>query len=308
MNFTDIIGTTDPVVVYVLPPTRRSAQFGEFCFSDSFSRHLVRRSQKARQLISGYVNTALFGILSVQVFIFHSAFPCDALYLKFLGYGIYILETVQTALIVQQSFRVYVISFGNIEGSNVVGTSWFSVPILTSVDTCAIQLFYARRVYILSQRKPLVVVILLIWNASSALCDSVITTSIIYYLSHTRSPMRETQTLVRKVIQLSLETGFVTSAISIIALLLMVLPGNKVGPAYEGVAVILGKVYANSMLVLINRRARMTSGDREPQAFGGGTTRISFRMPDIEDGGRTKPPAGERVAMGVESLSSMENG
>ncbi|KAJ3515590.1 hypothetical protein NLJ89_g1667 [Agrocybe chaxingu] len=311
MNFTDRIGTTDPVVII------------------------------GPQLICGYINTALFGVLSVQVFIFYCAFPCEALYLKLLVYGIYVLETAQTALFVEHAFRVYVMSFGNIEGSNIVGTSWFSVPILTSVGTCAIQFFYAHRVHILSRRKPLVVVIIIlaliqlsfgiatgvlahrskifipitfmlqlstvIWNACCALCDSIITVSIIYYLSRTRSPIKETRRLVRQLIQLSLETGFLTSALSIVALLFMLLPSNKLGPAYEGVAVLLGKVYANSMLVLVNRRARITSGEREPQVFGGGTTRISFRVPDLEDG-RTKPPAGERIAMGEGSLSLVETG
>ncbi|CAA7260939.1 unnamed protein product [Cyclocybe aegerita] len=315
MNFTDRIGTTDPAVI--IGP------------------------QRARQLICGYINTTLFGVLSVQVFIFYCAFPCEALYLKLLVYGVYVLETVQTALFVEHAFRMYVVSFGIIEGSNIVGTSWFSVPILTSVGTCAIQFFYAHRVYILSRRKALIVVILVlaliqlsfgiatgvlahrskifipitfmlqlatvIWNATSALCDWIITVSIIYYLSRTRSPIKETRRLVRQLIQLSLETGLLTSALSIVALLFMLLPSNKLGPAYEGVAVILGKVYANSMLVLVNRRARITSDDRELQEFGGGTTRISFRMADVENGIRTKPPEGG-FAAGESSSSSVGYG
>ena len=53
--------------------------------------------------------------------------------MKYLVYGIYILEFTQSALFTQDGFRIYVTSLGDIEAIDQVGTTWLSVPILTAI-------------------------------------------------------------------------------------------------------------------------------------------------------------------------------
>ena len=61
------------------------------------------------------------------------AFPNDWAYIKYLVYGIYTLEFIQSVLIIENGFRLFVTGFGDIEAIDQVGTAWLSVPILTAI-------------------------------------------------------------------------------------------------------------------------------------------------------------------------------
>jgi len=65
--------------------------------------------------------------------LYYLAFPNDWAYMKYLVYGIYILEFIQSALLMEYSFRIFVTSFGDVEAVDQVGTAWLSVPILTAI-------------------------------------------------------------------------------------------------------------------------------------------------------------------------------
>ena len=53
--------------------------------------------------------------------------------MKCLVYGIYFLEFVQSALTIDNGFRTFVTSFGDVQALDRVGTAWFSIPILTAI-------------------------------------------------------------------------------------------------------------------------------------------------------------------------------
>jgi hypothetical protein len=58
--------------------------------------------------------------------------------MKCLVYGIYILEFIQSVLIIKDGFRIFVSSFGDDEALDQVGVTWLSVPILTAIGECAL--------------------------------------------------------------------------------------------------------------------------------------------------------------------------
>ncbi|KAJ3502018.1 hypothetical protein NLJ89_g9074 [Agrocybe chaxingu] len=247
------------------------------------------------QFLGALFNAILFGILSSQVYTYYMAFPEDGIRLKALVYGLYVLETAQTALIMQTAFRMYVTSFGNFHSLDLVDTTWLSVPIMTTVGTFFAQLFYAHRLYTLSKSKavPALVVLLActqiaagivtgvlvkqspylspvnfrssvhialgVWHSGSALCDVIIAASMAYYLSGFHTTVTRTRRLVQKIIRLTIETGSLTAMLAIAALVLSLLPDNAAN--YYAVILVFGKIYANSMMVLINRRAQWNSED-----------------------------------------------
>jgi hypothetical protein len=53
--------------------------------------------------------------------------------MKILVHGIYVLEVIQTVLMVDMGFRNFVTRFGDVEVFNQIETMWFSVPILTAI-------------------------------------------------------------------------------------------------------------------------------------------------------------------------------
>ena len=65
--------------------------------------------------------------------LYYLAFPNDWVYMKCLVYGIYVLEFIQSTLLIENSFRIFITSFGDLEAVNKVGTAWLSVPILTAI-------------------------------------------------------------------------------------------------------------------------------------------------------------------------------
>ncbi|KIM36681.1 hypothetical protein M413DRAFT_31517 [Hebeloma cylindrosporum] len=100
-----------------------------------------------------------------------------------------------------------------------------------------------------------------IWIVGSVLCDIVIAVCMTYYLSRYDSTIQQTKMILKKIIRLTIGTGSLTAIIGIVAFFLAVLPNS---PGYYQVPVsIIGKVYANSMLVLLNSRMLLRSNHEE---------------------------------------------
>ncbi len=99
----------------------------------------------------GYLfNWALFGVLSVQVCacrhhffrsslisvqfrtdIYYISFPKDRLFAKCLVSAVYILETVQTAMLGHDAFETLAKGFGNVVALSSLQNEWLTVPIFT---------------------------------------------------------------------------------------------------------------------------------------------------------------------------------
>ncbi|KIM49805.1 hypothetical protein M413DRAFT_21943 [Hebeloma cylindrosporum] len=237
------------------------------------------------------LNSGLLGVLSVQIYLYYLAFPKDRMYLKCLVYGIYFLEFVQTVLVIHALFRTFVTNFGDVQALDRVETLWLSVPVLTTIDTFFVQGFYAHRISILAQSKKVAGVILIlsliqlggglavgvqaqrnkyysvlnspeivvfanisvgIWTVGSALCDIIIAVCMTYHLSRYEPTVKETRIILKKIIRLTVETGTLTAVIGIVCFSIAILPNNPY--SYKVPMAVIGKVYANSMLVLINSR------------------------------------------------------
>ncbi|KAF8186655.1 hypothetical protein BJ912DRAFT_880144 [Pholiota molesta] len=99
------------------------------------------------------LNWALFGVLSIQVYLYSQAFPNDRRLLKGLVFGIYVLEMAQTFLLTQSIWSTLAMGFGNIEGMDEVGTTWVAIPVIGGIVALLVQLFYAYRILVISQSK-----------------------------------------------------------------------------------------------------------------------------------------------------------
>jgi len=215
------------------------------------------------------------------------AFSNDPPKRKILVYGIYAAELVQTILFTTMAFRQLAAGFGNFDALDNSGLLWFAVPILSSAVEFVVQLFYASRIKILagSNLIPMAVVLLSfiqlagaigqgiighqipaftqflvrktlivtgIWNAGSAVCDIIIAVSMTYYLSRRGTDWKPTQKVVHKLIRLFIETGTLTATIAIINFALFLIPGHTT--YWQTTIGILGKLYSNTMMVVLNNR------------------------------------------------------
>ncbi|GJE96047.1 hypothetical protein PsYK624_122400 [Phanerochaete sordida] len=244
----------------------------------------------AGPVLLGYLfNWGLFGVLSVQVCIYHVAFPKDKWTPKTMVYIIYCIELAQTILVTHDCFNAYARHFGDLEGLNAAQTEWLAVPIFSAIVSCVVQMYYAYRLEILSGSRWLRAVVSLIaltqggaslaaggqafgignfsdlakkasvstamWLAGWAVCDVVIALCMAYYLSRGDSGLPTTHAVITRLLRLIVGTGSLTAIMATVDLILYFAFPHE---AYHGcIALVLAKLYSNSLLVLFNSRIRI---------------------------------------------------
>jgi len=247
----------------------------------------------AGPLLVGYIlDWGLFGVLSMQVYVYYLALQIDRAGYKALVYGSYLLEATQTFLFTNSAFRTFATGFGNLAVLDQVDILWFSIPIMSGMVAFVAQSFYAYRITVLSKSKYFAAVIMLlsfiqlggaiaigietkksvlfsrfvktktfpiaaIWEGGSALCNVVIAACMSYYLRRQDPGLKQTSVSLTRIIRLTIETGTLTAAIAILTIILTFLPGR---PSYYQASVsVLGKAYLNSMMVAFNSRMKIGS-------------------------------------------------
>ncbi|KAF9052529.1 hypothetical protein BDP27DRAFT_1304455 [Rhodocollybia butyracea] len=247
----------------------------------------------AAPLLIGYLlNWGLYGALAVQVYIYYMAFPNDRLAIKSLVAIVFTLETLQSVLVAHDAYNDYARGFGNLNTLGSAQLEWLSVPILSGIISCTVQIFFAYRISVLSKSRAALIVISLIaltqgisaivqgiqacilgnfaklqkeafasctvWLVGSAVCDIIIAVCMSYYLSRMNTRFRATKMLVNKLIHLSIETGTMTATFATIDIILFItFPNNSY---HATVALTLAKLYSNTLILIFNSRLRIIGG------------------------------------------------
>lgn len=71
--------------------------------------------------------------------------------MKFLVYGLYVLETAQTALATHDAFQWFAFGFGNMITLSKPFTSSVDAPIMDGVLALIVQIFFCWRIYVLGK-------------------------------------------------------------------------------------------------------------------------------------------------------------
>ncbi|KAF8187806.1 hypothetical protein BJ912DRAFT_420111 [Pholiota molesta] len=251
----------------------------------------IANSLAATQLISTIVNWGLFGVLSVQVFLFSQAFPNDRPIFKAMVYGTYLVETAQTIALTVSTWATFV--KGGVSTFTAISVS---VSLLEAVTAMVVQTFYAYRIMIISENKIIPSFIMLmsltsfiaqvvvsviigqadnfeiiqlhtlktsdfigIWIGTGCACDIAIAACMCFYLNRRIRDgiFPKTQALVTRVMRMTIETGALTASVSIVLLALFYAPALK-GLIYYSVPIsTLAKLYSNTMLALLNSRIKL---------------------------------------------------
>ncbi|KAF9262829.1 hypothetical protein L218DRAFT_840393, partial [Marasmius fiardii PR-910] len=244
-------------------------------------------------------NYGLYGVLTVQTYIYYNAFPNDRAAFQAIVYGVYIVETVQTVMVTWDAFQNFTFGFGQPGALDKMNLLWFDCCLIDGAVAFVVQAYFAYRIYRLSKSKTLTGIILFMalaqfggavataalaeivglfskiadrtfiaacpeastykfWLGGSAACDIVIATSMTYALSRYDAEFKDTRDLLRRIIRLTMETGSLTAAVATVDLILfLVFPAT---PYHITAALILAKVYSNSLLVIFNSRVRIVGG------------------------------------------------
>ncbi|PBK87015.1 hypothetical protein ARMGADRAFT_972548 [Armillaria gallica] len=292
-------------------------------------------------LIGCLLNWGLFGTLTVQLYLYYLAFPNDRRITKYLVYGLYVIEIVQTILIAHDSFALFGYGFGDLEALARLNFGWLTVPIMSGIVACVGQVFYAYRIFILSKSRTIPIFIFCIlsissvaaivtgiftfqignvvqlnnrrmsiaagiWCGGAALCDIIIAICMTYYLTRSTAHFRQTRMLVIKITRLTIETGSVTAVVALLTFILFIaLPGRN---SYMILCLIVPKLYANTVYMVLNSRFQIIGG-RDTYMFS--TDHMSVPTTMIRDttsrsAEGTQPADGRQGQVPVVVLSSEE--
>ncbi|KAK0241167.1 hypothetical protein EDD85DRAFT_1020027 [Armillaria nabsnona] len=244
-------------------------------------------------VVAYLLHWGLFGTLSVQLYLYYLAFPKDRNFTKYLVYGLYVVEFVQTILVTHDAFAVFGYGFGDLEALIDVHFGWLVSPIMGAAAAFVGQCFYAYRIFILSRSRivPIFIICVSLTSAVAAiitgidsfcasditkiddrkmsisvgiscgglaLCDIVIATCMTYYLMRSNTGFRRTQVLVTKLIRLTIETGSLTAVVALVTFILFFAFPHQ---AFYGTpALIISKLYANTIYMVLNSRIRIMGG------------------------------------------------
>ncbi|PBK58808.1 hypothetical protein ARMSODRAFT_1027931 [Armillaria solidipes] len=244
-------------------------------------------------IVAVLLHWGLFGTLSVQLYLYYLAFPKDRQFTKYLVYGLYVIEFAQTVLVSHDAFAGFGYGFGDIEALTDIHNNWLTVPIMSSVAAGVGQGFYAYRIFILSKSRVIPILVICvslissvaaivtgiysfeagnitklnnrktsiavgIWCGTAALCDIVIAICMTYYLTRRNTGFRQTRILITKLIRLTIETGSVTAVVALLSLILFLAFPQKT--FYGTPALIMPKLYANTVYMVLNSRIRILGG------------------------------------------------
>jgi len=151
------------------------------------------------------------------------------------------------------AYRIFILSNSQSVPAFVICTC--SISSVAAIIT-GVYFFQAGNITKLNNRKVSIAVG--IWRGGSALCDIVIAICMTYYLMRSNTGFRRTQIMVTKLIRLTVETGLVTAIGAILNLVLFFAFRDQI--FYSTIALIMPKLYANSVYMVLNSRIRIMGG------------------------------------------------
>ncbi|KAH9042953.1 hypothetical protein EDB83DRAFT_2677515 [Lactarius deliciosus] len=232
------------------------------------------------------VSTVLFGLTIAQTwFYFWNYRNRDSKLLKFFIAFLIFMDALHTVTCTYVIYWYLILNFGNVE--NLGDSMWamdlhviFSVIIGSSV-----QLYYARRVYIVSRSIILLILIVVVIFVGSgatlyliakqfaikrfssvhsfvwpsyiavgavALVDGLVATSMCWSLYRRRTGFAKTDSIILTLMAYSINSGLLTSLLGITAIICYTtLPTTMV---WLAISFVLTKCYVNSLLAMLNSR------------------------------------------------------
>ncbi|KAH8988327.1 hypothetical protein EDB92DRAFT_1948013 [Lactarius akahatsu] len=204
-------------------------------------------------------------------------FPGDRTLLKLLVYSIFLVETLQTALTGADLYYWFVSGFGNMDHLSSPHLSAIDVPIIASIVSLTVQLFFMYRIWILSGRSSRFIclficlcsaiaavaafstgvyshvldkfssnqtlkILTFIWLSGNSSSDLLIAGSMLFHLGRRR---REgdgyfSDHVISRVVRLTVETNVLTATVGIVSLFTIAIFTDK--PWFTCPIAILGKL------------------------------------------------------------------
>jgi len=238
-------------------------------------------------LLGGLFASLLSGFVVIQVFVYFKLYQTDPRLLKGVVLIVWLLDTSHTICVWLSLWNYFILNYGDSEAIGNIATSLAMSVLITALLTVFVHMFFARRIFLLSKRNfflTMPIVILAIFRlvsassttafmvklrtfptfrkdvrwlfttglALSTTVDIAITLSLFFLLQTSRTGAEKSNAVIDSLIRYTFETGLLTCAGTIASMLCWItMPTNLL---FMGLHFVIGKLYANSLLVTLNSR------------------------------------------------------
>ncbi|KAK0431446.1 hypothetical protein EV421DRAFT_169058 [Armillaria borealis] len=235
----------------------------------------------------------LSGAVAIQTILYYKFYPSDFFRVKFLVFVIWFLDICHTTFIWISIWDCFISHFGDIERIDVIPWSIAVTVVETALLTFLVHCFFAHRIFMLSRRNWLITCPILIaatlrlgsacvstsemirlktysgfieklgWVftlglSMSSVADILITVSLFGLLQTSRTDAESINAIIDSLILYTFETGSLTCAGTIVDMACWV--SMKSNLIFLGIHFVIGKLYANSLLVTLNTRRGLRRG------------------------------------------------
>ncbi|KAF7290105.1 hypothetical protein HMN09_01315700 [Mycena chlorophos] len=264
-------------------------------------------------LVGTLVSYVLFGITTVQVYLYYGRFPDDRLDLKGLVAFVWLVELAHLVSIGDATYTYAVTNYGNpLSLLGKIPVSLALSVVLSGLITTLVQGFFAYRIWTLASNKFVRLIPIALWISGIAyfmasfagtvlaiestniptfidqygwlllapwimnlINDNSITISLVVLLLMSRTGFSKTTALVDQLIKWTIETGMITSVFSILNLVFYQKETNNF--IWMGIQFVKARLFANSLLASLNSRktlrAMSTGGAMSTESGGGFSSR-----------------------------------
>ncbi|KAF9565216.1 hypothetical protein CPC08DRAFT_201191 [Agrocybe pediades] len=264
-------------------------------------------------LTGAFIAMTIYGITTLQAYFYYMSFPNDDTATKLMVLAIWILDTVHSILMCH-CIHYYLIS-GFLDNTKLVNGTWslFLSPVANVLLALISQSFFTRRIFLLcslrwrywvagiisvtvvahfvtgintavhlfqkkefSQLKEVSLSAVVPFGASTILSDILVAASLCFLLDNNRSQFDDTNSVINRLIIFAINRCILTTAVAVVeTIVFAVLPNTFYSFAIDFV---IGKLYANSLLAVLNARANLRGLPRREHFV---TTEMSTRF-DVE--------------------------
>ncbi|THH03921.1 hypothetical protein EW145_g5903 [Phellinidium pouzarii] len=248
--------------------------------------------------LASVLTTALWGACGVQLYFYYDTFSkTDRWWLKIYVFIVYALDTMHQTFILASVYLYFVSGFSDVSNLNHIERPLVYIDIGAGFTDVPVQILFVMRIWRLGKKNyiltgvPAILVtaqfVLVLYlfgmiygkteitelvtcfkfmrglNAVIFIADTTIACVMIYLLHSVRSGIKQTDSLLNRLIIYTISTGLTTS---ILALVSVVVPLDTfINLACD---LIIPKLYTNSMLALLNSRQKLR--DTISDSFGCG--------------------------------------
>ncbi|KAJ7176962.1 hypothetical protein C8R46DRAFT_1346877 [Mycena filopes] len=237
-------------------------------------------------LIGVFFNMILYGLLIAQIMTYYQTSRKDSIWIRLLVFYVLFVETANTALDISVMYQPLVLEYGSIPGK--LPTVFLTQPLCIAMIAFPIELFFIYRIRTLTGNKIIPVIFVVFsciafgcgiwttvalagatgwddvsvsfqaataWISSSMGTDLCIAAVMAYALRSKKTGFSHTDTVVDRIIRMTVQTGLITAVTNILDMLSFLFIKNSTFNFMWSNP--LSKLYSNCMMSSLNARVTL---------------------------------------------------